>query len=92
MTEPRQDQSKIISRRCMLHVAASAAGAAAAAGLTANGALAQKTKKEAVDYQETPKGDQQCNNCMLFQPPAACLVVDGAINPQGWCKIWAKKA
>ncbi len=46
----------------------------------------------AVTYQTTPKGDQQCSNCSLFQPPSACTLVDGTISPSGWCKFWVKKA
>ncbi len=46
----------------------------------------------AVTYQATPKGDQQCSNCSLFQPPSACTLVDGTISPSGWCKFWVKKA
>ena len=45
-----------------------------------------------VAYQTTPKGDQQCGNCSLFQPPGACTLVDGTISPTGWCKFWVKKA
>ncbi|HEX3938095.1 MAG TPA: high-potential iron-sulfur protein [Xanthobacteraceae bacterium] len=45
-----------------------------------------------VAYQTTPKGDQQCGNCSLFQPPSACTLVDGTITPSGWCKFWVKKA
>jgi hypothetical protein len=46
----------------------------------------------AVGYQVTPKGDQQCSNCSLFQPPSACTLIDGTISPSGWCKFWVKKA
>ena len=45
-----------------------------------------------VAYQTTPKGDQQCSNCSLFQAPSACTLVDGTISPSGWCKFWVKKA
>jgi hypothetical protein len=44
------------------------------------------------EYQETPKSDQQCSNCNLFQEPNACMLVDGEISPAGWCKFWVKKA
>jgi len=50
--------------------------------------MAQKS----VEYQDTPKGDQQCSNCSLFQEPNACTLVDGEISPAGWCKFWVKKA
>jgi hypothetical protein len=90
MIEP--ELSKDVSRRCLLRRAACAVGAVAASSVAANNALAQaKSKKEAVDYQDSPKGDQQCSNCMLFEAPTSCKVVEGQINQQGWCKIWVKK-
>ena len=46
----------------------------------------------AVAYQPSPKDGHQCDGCTLFQPPNACQVLDGAISPTGWCKLWAKKA
>jgi hypothetical protein len=46
----------------------------------------------AVVYQDSPKDGRQCDGCSLFQAPSACQVVDGAISPTGWCKLWVKKA
>ena len=55
--------------------------------------FAQQTKqsKAATQYQDSPKGDQRCDNCVFFQPPKSCQVVEGNISPQGWCNLWAKK-
>jgi len=39
--------------------------------------MAQKV----AEYQDTPKGDQQRNNCSLFQEPNSCTLVDGDISP-----------
>jgi hypothetical protein len=47
--------------------------------------------QKSVDYQDTPKNDQDCSNCSLFQEPNSCTIVDGEISPKGWCKFWAKK-
>jgi len=33
---------------------------------------AAKMAQAAAAYQDTPKGDQNCSNCSLFQPPKAC--------------------
>ena len=82
-----------LSRRTLLHRATCAVGAAAVAGVPTDDAVAQaKAKQEAVDYQNSPKGDQQCSNCLQFEAPASCKVVEGQIAAQGWCKIWVKKA
>ena len=52
---------------------------------------AAKMAQKAVEYQDTPKGDQECSNCSLFQEPNSCTLVDGEISPAGWCKFWVKK-
>jgi hypothetical protein len=44
-----------------------------------------------VQYQEKPKGPQECDNCLQFVAPAACKLVDGKINPKGWCQLYAAK-
>ena len=56
-------------------------------------AAANKVKKEAVQYQEQPKGDQRCGLCLHFQPESnSCQLVEGQISPDGWCILWVKKA
>jgi len=47
--------------------------------------------QQAAKYQDAPKGEQRCDNCVLFEAPAACKSVDGTIAPEGWCRIYAKK-
>jgi hypothetical protein len=79
--------SKSLSRRTVLIAAASAApllamGSAKAAGLP----------PAAVSYQPTPKDGHQCSDCKLFVEPRSCKSVTGDIAPEGWCKLWAKKA
>ena len=83
-------RSTVLSRRTI--VTGSVAGAAGVAVLLslvteASAKMAQK----AVEYQDTPNGDQECSNCSLFQEPNACTLVDGEISPKGWCKFWVKK-
>ena len=82
-----------LPRRAVLRGAAVAVGATAVAGLGARAAMAQaKVAKTVVSYQDTPKGDQRCDNCALFQAPNACKTVAGDVAPEGWCKIWQRKA
>ena len=76
-----------VSRRRVLTIAAGAAGASVA-GLSVAQA---KTPQQTVKYQDTPKGDQRCENCKQFEPPSACKAVDGTISPQGWCMVYMKK-
>jgi High potential iron-sulfur protein len=88
--------SRGISRRQVLTVAAGAAGAsitgATAVIGTSASAQAAKVAQKIVKYQDTPKGDQRCDNCDLFQAPSSCKNVDGIIAPQGWCTVYRKKA
>ena len=90
MTEPSRTQSSALSRRIVLLRSAGCAAGAAASLLPLRQAKA-KMKQPAVAYQDTPKGDQQCSNCSLFQEPNECTLVEGNISPAGWCKFWVKK-
>ena len=77
-------------------------GAALIAGLAAIPVIAAERKpgnvpKAAMHYQDTPKGSEDCSNCMHFIPgptPTAmgkCTVVAGDISPHGWCVAYVKK-
>jgi len=85
------EPSRAFSRRIvLLHTAGCAAGAAAL--LLPSRQAAAKMKQPSVEYQDSPKGDQKCSNCSLFQEPNACTLVDGDISSEGWCRFWVKKA
>jgi High potential iron-sulfur protein len=82
------------SRRRMLTIAAGAAGTSIGAAMivgTSTPASAAKVSQQVVKYQDMPKGEQHCENCLHFQPPSSCQSVDGTVSPQGWCMIYAKK-
>jgi hypothetical protein len=75
-----------LSRRSLLGGAISVVGIL---GVAPKPAAAQpKISKVAVNYQDHPDGDKRCDKCVQFQPPDACKVVDGAISPQGSCRIF----
>jgi hypothetical protein len=51
-----------------------------------------KLSQAAVKYQDHPMGDHTCATCMQYLPDSnACKLVEGPINPQGWCTIWVQK-
>ena len=83
--------SRPSSRRIVLLYSAGCAAGVAALLLPLKQAAAKMNQKS-VAYQDTPKDDQKCSNCSLFQEPNACTLVDGNISPEGWCKFWVKKA
>lgn len=51
----------------------------------------RKMSKSQAKYQDNPKGDQKCANCMHFIAPNSCMVVEGSISPDAWCSLWIKK-
>ena len=88
--------SQGISRRQVLTIAAGAAGAsvtgaAAVIGASTTAQAAAKASQKTVKYQDTPKGEQRCENCMQFEAPSTCKTVDGTVAAQGWCMVYAKK-
>ncbi len=54
-------------------------------------AEAGKLSQAQAQYQDRPNAEQNCANCMQFVAPNTCKVVEGAISPGGWCKLWVKK-
>lgn len=50
-----------------------------------------KIAPKLVQYQEKPKGPQECDNCLHFIAPSSCKMVEGKINPKGWCQLYAPK-
>lgn len=47
---------------------------------------------DAAGYQTQPNGDQRCAQCVHFQPPASCELVQGTIVPNGWCKLFRARS
>jgi hypothetical protein len=54
---------------------------------------ARKVSQTSVQYQVRPKGEQKCASCMNFISESnTCKMVEGTVNPDGWCNLWAKIA
>lgn len=51
----------------------------------------QKMAQKLVQYQKTPKKDQKCSTCLHFVPPDSCKMVEGKIDANGWCSLFAPK-
>ena len=85
----KEETERRPTRRAVLwtSIAALAAAVAATSRADAQTKIAQKL----VQYQEKPKGPQECDNCLHFVAPASCKMVDGKINPKGWCQLYAPK-
>ncbi len=51
-----------------------------------------KLDRARVKYQETPGPDgHYCGVCTNFTAPSTCRVVDGPVNPGGYCLSFAPK-
>ena len=68
-----------------------AAGTTAVATSRTARAQDQKIAQNLVQYQEMPKDGAQCNKCVNWVDPNACKIVEGTINPMGWCVAYAPK-
>lgn len=52
-----------------------------------------KMSQASVQYQTQPQGEQKCSLCTHFIAESnSCMLVEGQISPDGWCRMWAKKA
>jgi High potential iron-sulfur protein len=82
-----------ISRRGFLRSATLVAGAGIVLGAIAvtPAAAGSKFSQKAALYQPTPKGAQNCGNCVQFEPATACKVVDGTVATSGWCMLYSPK-
>lgn len=94
MAKPTSQQGQF-SRRSLLKSAPLVAGAVASLGVAGkiNTARAQTKLTHAVaKYQDSPHGSQQCSNCVNFEPPGSCKIVQDPISPNGWCQFYGPKS
>lgn len=85
-----------LSRREMLSNLKHAGAAGGAIALGFAGAVraadnSSQLRKVDVRYQDEPKGNQRCAGCKNFVGPDACRVVQGSVNPNGWCLLFQTK-
>ncbi len=87
------DEMNKTSRRCMMRTGLGllAVGAAVTAGARTASAQDQKIAQNLVQYQEMPKDGAECDKCVNWVDPNACKIVEGKINPKGWCVAYAPK-
>ena len=89
---------KSMSRRALLESAVLVPGILVlgilgAGPVAAGKEIAEKNKIKQTDahYQNQPKGLQRCEICLQFNAPNKCKIVQGPINPKGWCQYFAAK-
>ncbi len=84
------DQSNNTSRRVVMRTGLGLLAAGAAMAGTAR-AQDQKIAKNLVQYQDGPKDGNECDKCVNWVAPNGCKIVEGTINPKGWCVAYAPK-
>jgi hypothetical protein len=74
-------------------IAAGAATAALAETRPGQEPFAQEEKiaKALLKYQDIPKDGNHCAICAQFISPDQCKIVEGPINPNGWCGAFAPR-
>ena len=77
-----------LGRRSLLRRILAAAGVSALFHTPYAATAAPKISQRAVAYQDHPEGEKRCERCAQFQAPNACKMVDGTIDPQGYCRIF----
>lgn len=82
-----------VSRRRLIEGAIVAAGLAglAARARAQETSEAQKISHSDAKYQSRPNGQQRCEICLQFEPPAKCKIVASPISPTGWCQYFAAR-
>ena len=65
------------------------AGLAVATLPTKQAKASQMSQRVAHYVAVTPNG-KKCSACKFFEHPHSCKVVEGNIDPNGWCMLWQK--
>ncbi|HET7879301.1 MAG TPA: hypothetical protein VFL55_00335 [Acetobacteraceae bacterium] len=86
---PKRDDQQATRRDIMLGTLAAVGGSAA---LSRPACAQEKVTQAVVQYQKQPKNGQMCSTCVNFEPPSACKIVQGTIEPNGWCLVYAPKS
>ena len=93
-----------LSRRALLRNAAAAVELASTSALVTGcaqpmaqappppSAPPQRQTKAQAAYQDRPNGSERCGVCANFIPPGDCRVIQGPVNPDGWCRNFRSRA
>jgi hypothetical protein len=50
-----------------------------------------KIDKSSANYTDHGVGGEVCHNCRHFRAPHRCEIVDGYIEPGGWCRYFEEE-
>jgi hypothetical protein len=83
----KETQSLRIDRRGAMMLIGAAVPVLA---LSTTSAEASKMSQKIAQYVPATKNGKKCAACKFFETPHSCKVVEGNINPNGWCMLWQK--
>lgn len=92
--------AKTISRRALLRDSAMLMTSLAAIPivLVSPTAHAAKAAKTDFHYQDQPREGKRCADCAAYvanttaaNAPGACKIVEGPVNPNGWCMAYSAR-
>ena len=83
--------SKFVSRRRVLGRGVALLGVGIALSSAGTAAAGAKVPQAQAHYQDSPRAGQRCDQCLQFQPPSACKVVEGTVSPSGCCNFFAPR-
>lgn len=92
---PSVEQQPSLSRRLLLGTLVYGGLAAGAALPLIGGKVAEaqsKVSKKLAKYQDSPENGKHCSECDYFIKPHSCHLVEGTINPNGWCQFFSNKS
>jgi hypothetical protein len=81
------DGKRGLSRRVFLGSACG--GVLCLYAATAATAQSKKMTRKEVGYRDEPNDGLPCSACALFLEPKYCVILDGAISPNGTCNYFA---
>jgi hypothetical protein len=92
MTNSSNSTKQGVCRRSLLKGVPAIVGGIISTNAMAESLFAQtKLTHEAAKYQDEPKDGQQCSDCVYFEPPTSCKVVQDPIAATGWCQLFVAK-
>jgi hypothetical protein len=86
--EMNEEKSRMTRRKLLLVAVAAACGAGGAARAEQKPGGLRKRTREQVRYQNEPYLGRSCGKCVLYQGEGVCVILDGAVSPDGWCTQW----
>jgi len=91
------EMHRLVRRRFVSGGFALAGACALGIGISAPDAIASKSSKAALLYQDRTNDGKRCADCKFFTPSAndpstgTCAIVEGTIDRNGWCMAFSAR-